>query len=246
MHNREEITAELTGIVPSAVEWPVTVPYRVPAGYFDHVPGITAEHVASEIPVYRRMAYHVPGDYFITLPGIILQTIRQQEVKEELDEVAPLLNSISKINPYSRPEMAMPDIKSILQQETVAEAKVVAMPQRKQKKWLQYAAAAVIAGVLMTIAVMDNHSEELNLSNVDQYAQIDVHQEMSRLSEDELSSYLNTAEKLVVSSTDRDSYAMDELPDVNDHIEMMSDDDLNQYLNESAESVSGDALQKDS
>ena len=95
---------------------------------------------------------------------------------------------------------------------------------------------AIVAGVLITTAFLYNESDHsTGKPTVANYAQMDVSKEITKLTEEELDTYLTTTEKLVVTTADREQYGIDDLLEVDEHIQLTSDDELKQYLNESAE-----------
>lgn len=231
-----EISQSLKGL-------PVGMPYQLPLGYFNDLSDKVLEFVQTGLPFEKTNRYTIPENYFEEFPEALLSTIRQQEVSDELEEVAPFLKQISKQTPYTIPANATIDIQSIVNGAAQKnEATVIQMPIRKIGKWMQYAAAAVVVGVLITIGILyTNNNIESIQQNGATYAQMDIPAEMSKLSEDELSTYLSTTEKLVVTAGERDQILIDELPDIDEHIQLMTDDELKQYLNESTES-SGDVV----
>lgn len=95
----------------------------------------------------------------------------------------------------------------------------------------------MVLGIDCKNGAIYNGNQAIESVHTEQYAQMDVSNEISKLSEDELTNYLSSAEKLVIATADRESLQIDELPDVNDHLDYMSDDELNQYLEESTEST---------
>lgn len=238
MQNREEIAIELTGIVSAATAWPVVVPYKVPVGYFDAFSEMILERISIGLP-NKVHVFKVPENYFEQLPDAILRAVRHTEVSDELQEIAPFLQSIPKTNPYQTNTVPVIDIQAMIAEKKVLTdtGKVIAMPAFRKSTWTRFAAAAVMIGVLVTAAFIYNGNRTNESVNTDQYAQMDVSNEISKLSEDELTNYLSSAEKLVIASADRESLQIDELPDVNDHLNDMSDDELKQYLQESTEST---------
>jgi hypothetical protein len=237
MQNREEITIELTGIAGSAIAWPIAVPYKVPVGYFDVLSDIILERISTGLP-NKVNVFEVPENYFEQLPDTILRTVRHAEVLDELQEIAPFLQSIPKTNPYQTNIAPVLDIQAIITDKAATDTgKIIAMPAIRKSPWMRFAVAAVMIGVLVTAAFIYNGNQAIESVHTEQYAQMDVSNEISKLSEDELTNYLSSAEKLVIATADRESLQIDELPDVNDHLDYMSDDELNQYLEESTEST---------
>lgn len=237
MQNREKITIELTSIASSAIAWPIAVPYKVPVGYFDALSDIILERISTGLP-NKVNVFEVPDNYFEQLPDAILRTVRHAEVRDELQEIAPFLQSIPKTNPYQTNIAPVLDIQAMITDKAATDTgKTIAMPAIRKSPWMRFAVAAVMIGVLVTAAFIYNGNQAIESVNTDQYAQMDVSNEISKLSEDELTSYLSSAEKLVIATADRESLQIDELPDVNDHLGDMSDDELKQYLQESTEST---------
>lgn len=236
MNHREEITAELKQIAPSMTQWPFHMPYSVPVGYFDAIADKLLEQASIELVVAKRQTYAVPPGYFDQLHGNILAAIRKQDVAQELEELAPSLNLISKQMPYTKTALPAFNMEAIMERTAMTEIPVIQMPVRKARKWMPYAAAAVVTGVILATAFLYNGktTDEANGIN---YAQVDVSHEMSKLSEEELNTYLAATEKLVINTGDRDVYGVENLPEVDEHIEMSSDDELKQYLDESTESL---------
>ncbi len=241
MQSRIEITEELASILTSKLVWPIAVPYKVPAGYFDALSEMIVERISTGLPG-KINVFEVPENYFEQLPATILQAVRHAEVNDELQEVAPFLHSIPKTNPYQTKAPVL-DLRAIMDEKAESNAgKVIAMPNTRKKLWMRYVAAAVMVGVLITAAFIYNSNQTLKPVDANNYARIDVSNEISKLSEDELTNYLSSAEKLVIATADRESLLIDELPDVNDQLDYMSDDELNQYLQESTESTTNETV----
>lgn len=241
MQRRIEITEELASILTSKLVWPVAVPYKVPAGYFEALSEMILERISTVLPG-KVNVFEVPENYFEQLPATILQAVRHAEVSDELQEVAPLLHSIPKTNPYQAAAPVL-DIHSIMEEKAENNlGKVITMPAARKNLWMRYVVAAVMVGVLITAAFIYNSNQTLKSVDTDSYARMDVSNEISKLSEDELTSYLSSAEKLMVATADRESLLIDELPDVDDHLNYMSDDELNQYLEESTESTATESV----
>lgn len=237
MHNREEIRAELEQIDPVMAQWPFHMPYSVPVGYFSNITDTILEQASTGLMVDRYRVYNVPTGYFDQLSERIIAAIRKQEVEEELEAFAPVLNTLSRAMPYAKPELPGLHMEAIMEQAAVSKIPVIQMPVRKNGKWMQYAVAAVAAGIIVVTGFLytGNTGNTNNEITIASYTQMDVPQEISKLSEEELNTYLATTEKLVINTGDRDVYGIETLPEVDEHIEMTSDDELKQYLDESAE-----------
>jgi hypothetical protein len=221
MDKKQEILDELRQISPKLAETAMLTPYRVPPGYFDALPVLVMTRLEQEaqLPAIQDMAYSLPDGYFESLAGNILEKIRKQEnplheVQAELQEVAPLLNTISRTNIYSVPEGYFDTISFV---PAAKPAKVINL--RFAKKWTQYATAAVLGGILVTGGFLFTDRNNTNNST---YSRMDVSGELDKVSETDLSAYLSNPE-----SPDVDAVA-----EVKNNINSMSDEELDQYLSE--------------
>jgi len=128
--------------------------YSVPAGYFE---GFSEQILRliktnesliwlSSLP--KEVPFNVPAEYFNELDEKIMEIIRRhpdyQTSHEELEAVSPLLSSISKRPVYSVPKGYFENFKPGVEEKK--ETKVVSITGRK---WLRYAAAAVIVGAIL-------------------------------------------------------------------------------------------------
>jgi hypothetical protein len=128
--------------------------YSVPTGYFEGF----SEQILSLIKANESLTwlsslpketpFHVPVGYFNELDERIIEVIRRhpdyQTSEEELESVSPLLSSISKRPVYSVPIGYFENFKPGVEEKK--ETKVVSITGRK---WLRYAAAAIIVGVIL-------------------------------------------------------------------------------------------------
>ena len=134
--------------------------YQVPAGYFDNL----AENVLVKIKALeattareelmhlspllaglsKEMPYSIPQGYFeqLTVPA------NAQTAAEELATISPLLSGLKKENLYSVPEGYFENLSSAPYSAAIKpQAKVVSITSRR---WFRIAAAAVVAGVIVT------------------------------------------------------------------------------------------------
>ena len=167
MTQKNNILQELNELGSSLPkETPLNI-YTVPDGYFDglaqqvmnRIKPLEAENTEEELKllspmlasISKEMPYSVPVGYFDNLEEKLMQSVREgndyQTAKEEINTLSPLLGGLNKQMPYSLPqnyfETLAGDIGSKLNNKT--ETKVVSISSRK---WLRYAAAAVVTGVI--------------------------------------------------------------------------------------------------
>lgn len=236
MENRKTIIAELQAVAPLVAEISQVKLYTVPEGYFASFPAVMAEKIRVEEMLAQASApvYEVPDGYFASLPAEILSRIQTNHtVREELDEVAPLLNTIDKGTPYQVPAtyFAQADFARLARYQQ-PQARVVSL--RLARKWMQYAAAALVTGVLVTGAFLYTD----NPANIEDtaYKTVDLSSELTKVSETELANYLDNPEHAAVTNTITTLTNEEILTDVKNNLQQVSDDELKQYLTDNAES----------
>ena len=130
--------------------------YSVPSGYFEGFSEqildlIKANESLSSLP--KEMPFSVPAGYFDELDEKIMESIRRhsdyQTSKEELESISPLLSSLNKRPVYTVPKGYFENFKPGVEEKK--ETKIVSITGRR---WLGYAAAAVIAGIILMVGVM--------------------------------------------------------------------------------------------
>ncbi len=223
MNKHEEILNELKEIAPLLMAVNKQPVYTVPKDFFSNLSNKILACCKITLPSNLTLStiYSVPENYFNTFPSAILKKIKltENEVSEELQQIAPLLNTISKKNIYSIPTNYFEQIKIPI---TKTPAKTISFS--KTRKWISYAAAAVMAGVLVTGAFF----------YVDHSSSYDVTNEIKKASDDELNSYAD--ENSV--SFNEDSLINEneqELLNIEDGLKSVSNEELENYLQENTE-----------
>jgi hypothetical protein len=138
----------------------------------------------------------------------------------ELETVAPLLNTIGRGNVYAIPAGYFEQLDPVPARQ---EAKIV--PFRKARRWMQYAAAAMISGILVTGAFLYTDTGN-DLTG----EKMDVPAELNKVSAGELSSYLDNPDPAQVAVNDITT-------DEKNNIKAVSDEELDQYLAEHADDL---------
>jgi glycyl-tRNA synthetase alpha subunit len=153
---------------------------------------------------------------------LVLSKIKSREnaTDNELREIAPLLNTIPKINPYSIPIRYFETFKL---PGTENKKHIVVAISKATRKWITYAAAVIVGSVLIT-GVFYNYNHRNS----------DISKEMKKISDDELNSYVKEHSMTI----SYDSVVSTDDFNVQDGLKMISDDELQQYLNDKAETVS--------
>ena len=164
MNSRKNIQRELE-LYNSSLPFDVRMPvFDLPGGYFENfaaavlakIKGQTADTAAEELAelspllagLSKKAPYSLPDNYFAT-------TFVPEAVKDE--DPAPAWGAEGHNMPYSVPAGYFDQLPaSILKQAAPSGAKVVSMGFRK---WMPYAAAAALTGLLVLGAVLYNGNE---------------------------------------------------------------------------------------
>jgi hypothetical protein len=231
METRETILKELREISPAVANLSGTNVFSVPAGYFDQLPETILSKIRQESVDFggKVQPFNIPPGYFEGLATNILNKIksREQSVAEELNELSPLLNSISRQNVYAVPEGYFESLElTIPLKLDKPSARVFSFG--KTKKAFQYAVAACAAGILVVGAYFytNNNTDDTVISHNDA-KNMNVSTELDKLSETEIASYLETAPNI--------GYALNvsaEEINIDEYLDETSDEDINEYLNE--------------
>ena len=235
MEARENILQELQGISEIVAGLGREQVFNIPAGYFDRLPSqIMARINADELVSFgeKKEPFSLPAGYFEQLPSAILDRIRsrEQSVKEELEEIAPLLNNISRTPVYSVPEGYFESLElTIPLKLDRPSAKVFNFG--KPKRILQYAVAACAAGILMVGAyLVGNRSGNDDMISYKEAVKMNVAKELDALNETDIVTYLEETPTVGYAL-----YETPEEPNFDEYLDAASDEEINQYLNESAE-----------
>jgi hypothetical protein len=238
MTNRQDILLELQEISPTLAGYPVSTPYLAPAGYMESLADeLTAAVVRHNlISNASGPAYQVPEGYFDGFPEQVLSQIRLAADADtaELATIAPVLYAHDRTNPYLAPEAyfsAEKMAETVMQQQP--KAKLVAM--RKARRWVQYAAAAVLAGVLISGAYLFTDDTSSYRATDNSLERFSVSSELGKLSDQDLMNYLNNPETFIAAPAATALASDADMMDVKSHIKQVSDEELRQYVQENAE-----------
>ena len=163
MNDSKQILEELKQISPSLVDGVGKCSFRVPADYFDSLPDEIMACIEAEtvIPVKIAAPYIAPEHYFNSLADNILTTVQaiSTEYDDDLHSIAPVLARVGKNATYEVPAAYFsetPVIKSAaVQQNKIRKPAII----RNLRRLTQYAAAAVVGGILVTGAFMYTDSK---------------------------------------------------------------------------------------
>lgn len=133
------ILQELKEVSPYLSNRDIGLPFTVPSPYFQEFPEIMVELARK-----KDQSYSVPEGYFDHFAEKMLQQVRNLEIHDELNEVAPLLNSIAKEMPHHLPEHYFEREISIPEKQ--ATPKVVPMFRKNLQRWAIAASVIVMLG----------------------------------------------------------------------------------------------------
>ena len=215
-------------------------PYSVPTGYFDQLStiilgNINAHDTAPMLDGVGEMLYAVPEGYFETFASNVLKKIKGEttdSVQAELEELSPLLSKIPKTNVYAIPDGYFDALTPLKKEDENRPAKVISFGART-RGWLNYAAAACVAAILLGGAYI-YFSKPGNEQIANQTKKgIDIQKGLSELTDSEITDYLNHDNSTAVYTSQGSDEQRD--LDVNVLLQNMSDEEIEQYLIKNAD-----------
>jgi len=161
------------------------------------------------------MPYQVPANYFEELPALVRSNIEKEAVYNELELIAPLLNTIPKKAIYEVPDSQIKELK----------APVIV-------KKLNFSKLA-IAAAMIGIAVLGNYLYTTQNKKVDYSAYINTDHNviMQNISDSTLTAYLDVHEKLI--TTPEISIPATAIANNQNLIKQSSDEELLEYIKSS-------------
>ena len=219
---------------------PAESPFAVPALYFENLPDIVLDkiHVKKNLSLFieEKNLYAVPDGYFASLADNILNKIKllSNPVQQELEEISPLLGKIPKTNVYSVPDNYFEESSSSVSvTRSEPHAKIISLGART-RKWINYAAAACIAAILFGGAYF--YAENRKHYPVTSFTDTDVQKQISLLSDDEITSYLEENNIGIYTNIGEDDNQPQNL-NIQNMLQNVSDEEIQQYLNENPEAA---------
>ncbi len=232
--SRHIIEAELKEICPLLTEGQLLMPFEVPEGYFEALATSIIDYISREavFPSVSESPFQVPDGYFEDLSGQIMARVRALgDAEEELRVRTPLLTSVSKKVPYTVPEAYFNTFTVPVPAEA-QKGKLVTF--RLARKWMQYAAVAMVAGVLVTGAFL--FTDKNDYLGQEKYEQLDLPTALNSVSDEELVNYLDNPEHYISAAHEGNSLTGEEVySDVKNTIQLLSDEEMHSYLNENPE-----------
>lgn len=223
MTQKETIFEELTIISPVLTTLNRSNLFVAPQGYFEGLAVDIIARIKREelLAGAKSNTLTAPENYFETLSDKILSKIsnNKNELADELENIAPLLNSISKKNVYTVPENYFENFS--ITKNKKQPAKIISFGFTR--KWISYAAAAIIGGVLITGGFLYQNKQ----------SSFNVTKELNSVSDSELNAYIENDS--LAFNADNNSLKEQDLPDIKQSISTVSDEELQQYLNDNSE-----------
>jgi len=163
--------------------------------------------------------------------------MENKEIIQELEQVAPLLNTIGK-----KPVQTVPDgyfdhfqVQIAADNSTNQSAGARVVNINTHRKWYSFAAAAVVVGILVIggFKLINQPSGSTNselVINMEQIAKMDIDQSVKALSNDAIDEYLKTANALAGPENSLHQYTVDAISETT--VAEISDEELQLYLSE--------------
>lgn len=197
--------------------------YLVPNNYFTYL----AQQILLKINAKQNI-YNIPKNYFDNNISQILAKITTQkndDLKTELDSIAPVLNTISKQNVYQVPNYYFNNIVYIQNKPL---AKVVTL---NTKKWYKYAVAAVIIlGIGFSFLVNTNKNNNQFSANYNKALKTNVDTEITTITDRDL----NNAIDPIKTNFTTEETTQTNIPFTNNiqsEVELLTDEEIEQYIN---------------
>ncbi len=195
--------------------------YTVPDNYFENLATNILLKIKSEQSVYT-----VPSSYFNDLSDNILQKIKQQkpnDIYNELQEIAPALNTISKENLYQVPDNYFENLTYTSNKQP---AKVISIGF---KKWYKYAAAAAIIFVTATVYFSTNKVDKQIQAEYKAAIKTNVNEGIIALQDADLDKVVD-ADKTNITTEEITQNAIPFFGNVQEEVEQLSDEEIDLYL----------------
>ncbi len=205
MYSRNPIETELEEIAPALANANPVLPFQAPKDYFEALEPLA---LVQEPAFFGESAlpFQAPAGYFETMPEALMSRIKTQEAQDAVLEA------------YEPAPKTAPVVQMV-----------------KARKWIMYAAAAMLTGILVTGAFLfsDQPVDQMK----EQYQMEDLGAALDAVPDAALEQYLEenqtiAVDEVLVSPSQK-------IPELNDHIQNISNENLNSYLEENSHLESG-------
>ncbi|MCY7420527.1 MAG: hypothetical protein LH478_02160 [Chitinophagaceae bacterium] len=233
----EEILLELSKISPALTTISRNHVYSVPLNYFDGLAGNILNHIKDDIAGHAfgpaSNPYALPANYFASLPEAILGKIKKQDVvsseQDELNEIAPLLSTISRQMPYKVADGYFETFNVNTISDTKAEGKTAKIIKTGWfNRSYKYAAAAVTAGIVIVSTVLFAPKTGRENTSESYITSINIPAAVNKISEDEINEFLDNNAVIPEASASNNTTPND--VDILQVIKNTSEQDIKDYL----------------
>ncbi len=242
MDSSEQILNEIKEISPLLADMDRANLYALPEGYFEGLADAVLHKIqAADIALPAVAAtYQIPENYFESLPQQILSQIQKSnEVQEEMEAIAPLLNTISKQPVFSLPEGYFNQLQTQITHAAAEPAQGKLVNFKTYQRWMQYAAAAMVAGILISGAFLftdsNSYLEQEKKGRVIQQRVPDTAIDAGILKQD-----ADSSEEVAENISEDEKTGNEVMNKIGNQVrskstlELLSDDELKKYLEENA------------
>jgi hypothetical protein len=232
----------------------IETPYSVPQGYFEEFAGKLLARIKAgqsgdpreELSVLsplldridKKSPFQAPQGYFDNLTGNVLSGVGAIDfVNDELESLSSLMTGLRDKTVYRTPEGYFDGLSDAILtrlRQPSKEAPVIPMGARNPgtarrhlstRKWFRYSAAAVTAGLILTMGWLGLHNPATSAGGNELTASL------SRVSDQEILNYLEN-QNIPLAETLNSTAAAVEFndADVKNMLGTVPDEELNQYL----------------
>jgi hypothetical protein len=242
MNGSKEILEELKQNSPSLVAAQGMQSFRAPADYFDNLSAEIMASIEAElvVPVKTAAPYIAPDHYFTYLADNILSTVQaiSAEQLDELASIAPVLSGVGKNETYRVPVGYFSETPAMISAAVLENISGKPAVIKYLRRWIQYAAAAVVGGILVTGAFMYTDSKsylDQEMLNKPSLNKETTPTPSSVINNNGKEASVNDDEVIKEDETVKESAKPNEeirLTDFAKKIQLLSDDELKKYLEE--------------
>ena len=233
MPTNPEILKELEEISPAVANLDLSLPYRVPDGYFEGL----ADQILSLIRVSealtpaeelnlisptlkdisRSMPNFVPAGYFDGIAEHFFSNLKetgQESVDEEIHAISPLLGELRKKQVFEVPEGYFNQVQDAINLSKEEDSRPKIVPIINRKSWMRYAAAAVViafvAGATWLLVKQNSQTQpgtDIAKTSVENKANDSaIRSALPMVSDDAIAAYLDNEEEAMGPIVSDDDY----------------------------------------
>lgn len=200
MYSRNPIQAELKEIAPALANASAELPYQTPKGYFEALDPLALVQEPAFV-TDSPLPFQAPAGYFESLPQALMNRIKAQELAA-----------------------------TILEQPKLDQDPAPLVQMVKAHKWVMYAAAAMLTGILVTGAFLFSDKPVDQMKQ--QYQMEDLGAALDAVPDAALEQYLEDNQTIAIDEVL--STPSQKLPELSDHLQNISNEKLNDYLEENS------------